>query len=248
MYKNIEFFKSMQNKNKTINEVANICNVNRKTINNWEKKHGIKLKREDNPHRKWTLNEDYFSVIDNEYKAYFLGLLMADGYIDKKLKTMSIALKNEDSKILELLLKHIGSNQPLRNKKNNTQKVIYFSSKKLVLDLMNYRITNNKTSSVQFPKLDSKLMKHFIRGYFDGDGYIGPRQCTLIIASNDFLRDFLEYFKLIFNKELYHHKAGKVYRINFNKRDKEIINYIYKNANIGIERKRKSFEKYWSTL
>ena len=33
--------------------------------------------------QKYSLNDDYFSVIDNEHKAYWLGFLYADGSLSK---------------------------------------------------------------------------------------------------------------------------------------------------------------------
>jgi hypothetical protein len=33
-------------------------------------------------------------------------------------------------------------------------------------------VVQNKTFSVKYPKIDEKLEKHFLRGYFDGDGCI----------------------------------------------------------------------------
>ena len=118
MYKNIDFFKKMKEEGKTLQEVSQMCNVSTKTITNWEKRFDIKLSRSNT--RKYYFDEEYFLNIDNEEKAYFLGLIMADGYINKENRTLVVTLKNEDSYILEQLLKSVGSNNTLKNKKNNT--------------------------------------------------------------------------------------------------------------------------------
>ena len=115
MYKNIDFFKKMKEEGKTLQEVSQMCNVSTKTITNWEKRFDIKLSRSNT--RKYYFDEEYFLNIDNEEKAYFLGLIMADGYINKENRTLVVTLKNEDSYILEQLLKSVGSNNTLKNKK-----------------------------------------------------------------------------------------------------------------------------------
>lgn len=195
--------------------------------------------------RKYYFNENYFEKIDTEEKAYFLGLLMADGYVATTERFISLALKNEDCGILYMLKKELNSDAPLGNKKNCTQKVFTMCSKKLVNDLKQLGLTRNKTFTLQFPIIPKRLIRHFIRGYFDGDGYVGERQCTLIIASDAFLESFLDFFKKEFNKDLYVHEIKNSYRVNLNKRDADIVNYIYKGAKVYLDRKYKNFKKYW---
>ena len=53
--------------------------------------------------RKYTFNEHYFNVIDDEHKAYWLGFLMADGYNHESKTCVAIRLQSEDREILEKL-------------------------------------------------------------------------------------------------------------------------------------------------
>lgn len=46
--------------------------------------------------RKYTFNEEIFDIIDNEEKAYWLGFLAADGYVDKQLSKFGIELSIKD--------------------------------------------------------------------------------------------------------------------------------------------------------
>lgn len=48
--------------------------------------------------RTYTLNENFFDKIDCEEKAYFLGFLYADGWVDKKGYQISISLIKEKKK------------------------------------------------------------------------------------------------------------------------------------------------------
>ena len=205
MYKNREYFKAMVEDNKTVKEVAEINNVCEGTIQYWEKRHNLKLIRiplyTKNINRKYFFNQDFFEEIDCEEKAYFLGLIMADGYISPNQRTISIALKREDEHILQKLLDCIGSESPLADKKNGKQKVLTIHSRKMVIDLERYSIKHNKTYTLAFPKLREDMYRHFIRGYFDGDGYIGQRQSTLVISSVVFLEEFLNFMKGFVLKE-----------------------------------------------
>ena len=74
----------------------------------------------------YNYNEKYFETIDNEHKAYWLGFLYADGYVEpiyrkNKIKAfrIEIGLSIEDKHHLELLLQDIESDVPIseRNQK-----------------------------------------------------------------------------------------------------------------------------------
>jgi len=49
---------------------------------------------------------------------------------------------------------------------------VSINSKKIVSDLINLGCTNNKSKTITMPKIPDNLIDHFIRGYFDGDGWI----------------------------------------------------------------------------
>ncbi len=243
MYKNKEFFEQMVNEGKTLKELSDIFKVRKETIKYWEKKHNLKLKRDTS--RKYIFNEDYFRDIDTEEKAYFLGLIMADGFVDKKEKLLGISLKNEDSYILEKLLSELKLESGLKSKKNDTQKVIYVCSKKLVKDLKKYSITPNKTFTIKFPRLREDLIRHFLRGYFDGDGCVGERQYWLIVSSECFLEYLIEYLEKKFCSKIYYIKENKSYKLCFCRKNYEIINYIYSDSKVYLKRKKNKYEKFW---
>ena len=73
-----------------------------------------------NMKRKYDINEDYFNEIDTKEKAYFLGFLYADGYnhkceIRKSSSSVNLSLVEQDSYILELLLRQVSSDKPLQS-------------------------------------------------------------------------------------------------------------------------------------
>ena len=66
---------------------------------------------------KYTFNKDYFERIDSKDKAYFLGLLYADGCnsisATKQHHTIVLNLQEKDKDILDIFNKYINSNKPL---------------------------------------------------------------------------------------------------------------------------------------
>lgn len=51
--------------------------------------------------RKYSLNEEYFDVIDNQNKAYYLGLLYADGCNNVQRYAIHLDLQIDDREIIE---------------------------------------------------------------------------------------------------------------------------------------------------
>lgn len=132
---------------------------------------------------KYPFNYNYFENIDTNDKAYFLGFLAADGNVHIRNNNSSqaiirLSLKSEDEKILEIFKLYLNSDQPLYTfiKENNSYityiKCLELVSNKMADDLKKYNITKRKTYDYEIKILNKKLMPHFFRGYFDGDGCI----------------------------------------------------------------------------
>ena len=187
---------------------------------------------------------DYFENIDTPDKAYFLGLIVADGCImdnstnTNERKVLSLSLTEDDEYILKTFNKYGNFNEKiLTSHKEDTKprKMIRISSSKIYDDLYNLKIrprksTENKT---YMPEINNELIPHFIRGYFDGDGiafssgYIGFCGCdTLLIQIRDWLvSNGMSY------KELYYNKSNHIYYLQWSAKDdrKKFFNLIYKD-------------------
>lgn len=143
---------------------------------------------------KYTLNKHYFDYIDTEDKAYFLGLLYADGNNYTKHGRIAISLQEEDKYILDRFNQVIQSNRSLtlreRNSKNSKHKNQYR------LDIVNRYMSdklnllgciNAKSLTLKFPteqQVPTHLLRHFIRGLWDGDG------CISVLTSDTHKRYF----------------------------------------------------------
>lgn len=132
------------------------------------------------------VNDDYFSEINSEDKAYFLGLLFADGCIvdtQAYQKSLTISLQERDSYILYKMKKYLNYQGNITFKKrkqlqHKDQETLNITSDKLCNDLINLGCTPKKSLTLEFPngKIPDHLMRHFIRGLFDGDGSIASQK------------------------------------------------------------------------
>ena len=128
------------------------------------------------------LDHNYFNVIDSEYKAYILGFLFADGCIVDNLngrqKSLRCEIQLPDGYILEQLCQDVCGRSyrvkmsPAQIRANEQPKAaISINSDILCEKLISYGCAINKTKYGKgFPSLERSMERHFIRGFFDGDG------------------------------------------------------------------------------
>jgi len=121
-------------------------------------------------------DEKYFENIDSEDKAYFLGLIYSDGCLINDYKNfryrLVLKLHKKDKHILEDFIKCICGEMSVWNHGQRDMCEVGFSGKKIINDLESIGLIQNKTFNLKYPKIEEGLERHFIRGYFDGDGCI----------------------------------------------------------------------------
>lgn len=234
--------------------IANYFNVDSTTITSVLKKSNISIRNPSEFHRKYTLNENYFDVIDSQDKAYFIGLLYADGYNDGN-GHISISLQERDINILNKFKKYINSNEPL-NFRNfgkysqtwSNQYRMFINSKHMSNVLSEYGMIPNKSTILEFPKwLDNHLYKDFLRGYWDGDGHIGKNYIS-VIGTTQFINAVQKLFFDLFSCELYIYDKGsnmKALHISRKGDFLTILNYLYKDAPVYLDRK---YDSYMSLI
>lgn len=205
-------------------------------------------------------NSNYFKNIDTPDKAYWLGFLYADGYIDKK-NSIRINLSSIDEAHLIKFQKAIEAyNHKIIHSEKRMGDKIYLQScfairdKQMVEDLAKLGCVNNKSLILEFPynKIPENLYSHFIRGYFDGDGSINYTKKIYKGKQHHWRIEFIGTEKMlvaiknILGKEkLSLENKGNyfVLQISGAKQLEIILNYIYKDATDDILLSRKK-EKY----
>lgn len=125
---------------------------------------------------KYTFNHSFFSKIDTEDKAYFLGLLLADGCVHRG--EVIISLKETDRHIISTFVEKISGNNKIHSIKNTTNFGysemcrLNLRSDQMIEDLRKLEVTKNKTYNIHIPNIDNDLQRHLWRGLVDGDGYV----------------------------------------------------------------------------
>lgn len=255
------------NKNMSCSKIAKEMNCSLCGIYDALKRWGIKTRSLSESHKVYSLNENYFEKIDSQEKSYWLGFIYADGYITGN--KLGISLAKCDKEHLEKFLRCIESDYELKEYKS---KSIYgeckycrvlLNSNKLVGDLKEKGVINNKSLKLTFPNneiIDASLYSHFIRGYFDGDG-------SLVLSKNSInfkicgTKEFLEGLIDVFNNVIYEYNYQKKlfkrhiddknnYYISYGGRVKtfKVMDYLYNDCSIYLNRKYNKYIELKSTL
>lgn len=165
----------------SLREIEKQFNTTRSTVASFLEKKGIKTTK-GNHYRKYFHDETFFENIDTEEKAYWLGFMYADGWIIDKTNrygedAFGISLKKSDEEHLKKFLKAIKATNPVNY--DNSKQIgeplakVQLTSQKTVDDLIKHGCFKKKTYILRPPTIiDEKLLYHFIRGFFDGDGSI----------------------------------------------------------------------------
>lgn len=234
--------------------------------------------------RKYNLNESFFEKIDSEEKAYVLGFVYADGNNKSQGSGLMFTIDAKDTEILEKIKKTLNSDAKIVIAERTGYSVskmahIDFNSRKISKDLIDKGAPPNKTYKIVFPTfIDKKLIRHFIRGYFDGDGCIwnGKRKKMIVkdsaskngyknrivhnvkftLTSNvNFIKELQNFLveELSFKKTklYYRHKDNKnIATLEYSGRGniKKLYDYMYKDATIFLERKFKKFNEILCAL
>lgn len=223
------------------------------------------------------IRHDIFSNIETELQAYLLGFYAADGNINEKRKTFRIHLQKQDSELVYLYKDTISPDartftvEEHKTTGRNGKEIIAhesfgvdITSSKLCTDLVNLGIGYNKSyCDLHIPNIHESLIRHFIRGYFDGDGSIvvwlarekgkSDRvrgKFDICAKSASILNEFIKFFaKYSIKLNLNYLKRDDMFIVTTsNKKEVEkIYHLLYDNANFYLSRKFNKFDHYVNT-
>lgn len=213
----------------------------------------------------YSCNERFFNEIDCEDKAYWLGFIYADGCITKN--KLAIRLSSKDKEHLFKFKQSINANHPIHDypcthgfsKKGSYSSNLCIISQNIVDDLMKHGVFYKKSLVLKFPVLNNNLVRHFIRGYFDGDGSImcahysrckgGEKKYIRgvinICGTFSFLEDLRKHLPC--NCNIYKEKRnvndtwslkGASMKMVY-----ELYDYFYSDTTIYLDRKKEKFEE-----
>ncbi len=256
----IELYKNQKYSIKHL-ALLNDCSVT-KIRNLLIKTHNIEKRHSSDYHPYIKKDVEFFDKIDSEAKAYFLGLLITDGYLSGVNNNIGIVLQERDGYILEKFsdcifaqnnVGYINRQNEKDGKIRQNQRRFVIVSKHMKETLLKYGITHNKWATCDMPycHIPIKYFNHFVRGCIDGDGSIqaNKRHSSIsLIGSPKFIDNlFLRLKELGFNFRITEEKRTskplKYLICTKNKDNKNFSEWLYRDATLFLTRKKPDFNK-----
>lgn len=228
-------------------------------------KAGLYKKKPANDLRRYKVNDAYFDKIDNEHKAYWLGFMLADGYLVNSghaTESFGMTLDIKDKYILKQLQKDLETDYPIHEYEShnafdgktfisNNCKII-IKSKRIFARLKELGFCTDKSHNAYIPEdsIPPELLHHFVRGYFDGDGSLaksGGKYHTYdfkLVGTYEVIHRVMEILgKNVKLTQRFPERDNNNWQLNLcgDKQVFQICQWMYDGATIYLERK---FERY----
>jgi hypothetical protein len=248
--KSIFYFLLKENENgKSFLQIQKEFGITRESIRNFCKKINYKIKNFQNMLR---CREDLFLEIKTEEDAYWLGFIYADGYISDDGK-FELSLNYRD---YEHLLKFAAYSNFCIDKVIKKQKVgekyyrcrISFATQHLKERFFSLGIIPRKSLVLTYPMfLDESLHRHFIRGYFDGDGSMYKSKSkkdisVSLLGTKDFLYILNKHIPGLDIKNI--RQRNNIFTLSFHSKQAfSFLDFIYNNSTIYLQRKYDKFKE-----
>jgi hypothetical protein len=219
-----------------------------------DEQHVVSITRSQ-AHRKYPVNEHVFESIEEEANAYWLGFLAADGYLIARSHAVGIGIGLGDLGHLEKFRDWIQPNRPIHTRirhgfgQSSSMCQLEIASQPLYDSLCALGLGPRKTFTMDSrPLMSEGVVRHFYRGYIDGDGYIGLRKhkngaplgAFAVVGTHPFLTELqvwlsmqlgCEASKLLFSRNIWYLTKGGTPLVA------RICRLIYGDASIYLERK-----------
>lgn len=223
-----------------------------KKFNEWQIDRRKRIKPKERYNALYNIDSHYFDVIDCEHKAYWLGVITSDGFVNNR--EVSLCLKKDDIGLIKEFKKDLKSEHPIKINKDGNP-FITIVCKQLCDSLQSYGLHNRKSWNLNIDKIinniPSKYEHHFIRGLFDGDGsikyykysYLNKPQFHFGYTGLECVCQYIKD-KLNIDRKLVHEGNVTYTLVTRNKNTIiDIYNYLYKDATIYLSRKHKTFKE-----
>lgn len=230
----------------TVGDISNLTGRSRDTIRKMYRHYDVSpnLDIQKSP---WDLKK----ILDEEDVdgQYSIGFLAADGYLSTSRKVIACWVQERDVEILRRICWTLGNpDRNLTERKlpshKNSQVGVNIGSVDLVRFLsQQYGFSNTKSRTLPFPRhLRNPIF--FLRGFMDGDGYIG-NGCAFTCSSKDFIDGLLDW---VWDKYGYRPNVQLVgmnkdcYNVWFRKKHSDFIHDLFEIP--GLSRKTQAYRDY----
>lgn len=195
---------------------------------------------------RYEVNENYFETIDSADKAYWLGMLFADGSVcvrdDNRGSLVTLELADFDINHLQKFKEALKYTGPIHHRSNRPTASVRICRNKMVSDLIKYGCVPNKTNEGW---IELEAIKNFeldfVRGFLDGDGYIesrdfGKYRIVFTIKSKKVLESINA---ILVNYHPEFEKDGNYYRLRIERKQDffKLLEDLYSEAGVYLDRK-----------
>jgi len=213
-------------------------------------------------------DESLFKDGINEINAYILGIIYSDGCLtfDKHSHRYKLNITLNDQEIMNKIHGMMTPNKKLYEYKHprgkQTSYSIISSNEEDIDFIVKLGVTERKSKVITFPKLATKYIRHFVRGYFDGDGsvYINRTKTNYkgVINHYEYINasfttgseNFAKQLLMVLNnkginanlvKDSREYNDSWYVKIYDKKSIGKFYNWIYRDAGLYLERKQLIF-------
>lgn len=212
------------------------------------KKYGYTVRSNIEEKMKNKLHRDFsLEKIDNLFKAYYLGLLVTDGYVVNN----AVGLDLVDKDVIEFISHVVKKpySTYVQKEPNQTKYRIRIDNPQLVYELKRYGVEERKSKTIGNLSLyedEYKYLPYIIRGIIDGDGWIRKDGKEFFICSAS--QTFIQCLKTIMEERLYMRDLNIIKKTEMNQsityvlrtsliRNINILKYIVYDIPYGMQRK-----------
>ena len=192
-------------------------------------------------------NRHIFDKIDTSEKAYWLGFIVADGYLNESKNMLRIKIGDKDKHHLEKFIQFLEGNQDMlksekHNITGNTQWYVSTYAPQICNALKNLKVEQAKSGHEHIPNIDEQYYRDFVRGLWDGDGFIREKLNGIgLVGSKECLEFVQQFFQNKLNiKPLKIYEHYNTYKIEYRSTKNaipKILTYLYQQNDIALDRK-----------
>lgn len=166
-----------------------------KSITDIIKAHGISTRNTQEEQQKHTGYANFsIANIDSPEKAYFLGLILTDGYVLEKYKVLGISLTDKDA--IDAICSLTGASYyevPIRDKMTKPAYRVHLHGERFLKEISRFGVKPKKTytlSDINLKDNEIQFFPYVLRGIIDGDGWISKdgKEFFISTASENFAK------------------------------------------------------------
>lgn len=209
------------------------------------------------------LRVDYFDVIDEPAKAYWIGVLATDGCVSEN-NRISLSQRIQDQWLVDEFAKTVGAEMFLKSRttthqgflgegKTRSIRVVRFTSKQMGKALEKEGVTQRKTKTLGLSPCCQLFPQAYLRGCLDGDGSVGKINFHFSSGSEPWVDQAQELIADCtgYTLKKYRRISGdtgrEVFVLQGVRGDKAVLDWIYAEAGgpVCVDRKRSRYLDYW---